>query len=162
MKKVLLFPMVVAFMTLWHPTPAKAQSLFDIIDNYCFQKNDVIPDGFYECRETGEYVYPGNEGWMSLENVGHFYASDPPDPNIRSTSSAGVGIYAVCSWDGSGGYLWVQGYTIPSDAPDSLPAVVAWGKIQDPWFYSIYRQSNNGMNHSYNYPIEGSQPPIPC
>ena len=56
MKKFLLFPMVVAFMTLWHPTPAKAQSLFDIIDNYCFQKNDVIPDGFYECRETGEYA----------------------------------------------------------------------------------------------------------
>jgi hypothetical protein len=164
MKKCVLFPIIVASMlTFWHVVPAQAQGFYgigfrDIISHYCYQKNNAVPDGYYDCRYSGEYIPPGYEGWMSTEVVTKYFATDPPDESLFVQRDIGVAVYAVCTW--VGGALAVTEYTLSSDA-FNIPADVAFGRIEDPWFYSNLIESNDEEGH-FDKRIEGSMPPLPC
>lgn len=153
MKKTLVTLAFVLGMTLWHPTPARAQfPPFDLVFAVC---QFATPDGMFDdtfCNlGPSEFVNPGDSWYISYLATGAF--GDDTTGTLFSGNFAGVFVSAGgCSVYAS---LTTVEWNLTWQQPDffGLPAVVVNGQYQlNPWtwVFGSGTQSADGANQIHN------------
>ena len=153
MKKPIVTLAFVLGMTLWHPTPARAQfAPFDLVTQYC---DFADPDGAFDdpfCTvQPNEFVNPGDSWYFVYEATGLF--GDDQTFDIASSNSAGASVSAAgCQVYAA---LNTVEYNLSWQNPDffGFPAVVIWAQYQlNPWtwVWGSGTQSADGANQIHN------------